>query len=146
MKADSAWVPKAVEDGYGQQGINKINYFSIGPGAGYAYTLVMLQHLFVTASLTGNLAFSFTNEHAGDIKNSHFSINPVTRFHVAAGYNSRNWDVSVNWIADDLPMAGSNGNKYALSTGNYRFIIAKRFASGPKLQKHLKPVAAVFKE
>lgn len=41
--------------------INKINYFSIGPGIGYAYTLSLFHHIFFTGSLTGDLNFSFVN-------------------------------------------------------------------------------------
>lgn len=147
IKGDSGLVPKSIENNYTQNGINKINYFSIGPGVGYAYTLVALKHLFVTASLTGNLNFSYATEYNGDNKNNKFSINPVARFRVAAGYNSRSWNVSANWIADHLPFRGNDTeNKYELHTGNYRFIIAKRFATGERLQKRLKLVDKVFKE
>ncbi|MEP6464834.1 MAG: hypothetical protein ABJB05_00950, partial [Parafilimonas sp.] len=80
-------------------------------------------------------------------KNNKFSVNPVARFRVAAGYNSRTWDVSANWIADDLPFTGNNKeNKYEFHTGNYRFILAKRFATGERLRKRLKPVNFLFKE
>ncbi len=147
VKADSSLVPKSIGSNYSQNGINKINYLSIGPGIGYAYTLVALHHLFVTGSLTGNLNFSYVNQYVSDEKNNKFSINPVPRFRVAAGYNGRSWNVSANWIADDLLFKGSaTEDKYEFHTGNYRFIIAKRFNTGEKLRKKLKPVNAIFKE
>lgn len=147
MKDDSAWVPLQLEGNYPQRGINKINYFSFGPGAGYAYTLVAFQHLFVTGSITGNLNLAFATEHAlDDDKRSKVSINPVARYRLAAGYNGRVWQVSANYIADYLPFSGSNDAKYSLQTGNYRFIVARRFSSGPKLKRALKPVDAIFKE
>lgn len=147
IKADSSFVPASVGNNYTQNGISKLNYFGIGPGVGYAYTLVGFQRLFVTASLTGNLNFSYLTEYSVSNQHSRFTINPVVRWRVAAGYNSRQWNLSANWIADYVPLTGKNGdNNYAASTGNYRIILAKRFESGEKLRKVLEPVAAVFKE
>ncbi len=147
INADSNWVPQAIADGYTQNGLNKINYFGIGPGAGYAYTLVAFQHLFVTGSLTANLNAYVTKENIENRNKNHFSVSPVTRFRVAAGYNGRVWNVSANWIADDLPFRGYDSeSKYALQTGNYRVIIARRLFPGPKLQKVLRPVGKIFKE
>ncbi|MEP6949804.1 MAG: DUF4421 domain-containing protein [Ginsengibacter sp.] len=146
VKADSNFVPEPIQDNYTQKDIKSINYFSIGPGAGYAYTLVIAQHIFITGSLTGNVNFSYTTEHSTGNSKNHFSVNPVTRFRAAAGYNGRTWDVSANWIADDLHFTGSNQSKYVFNTGNYRFIIARRFNAGNRLQHHLRLVNKVFKE
>lgn len=147
VKADSNLVPKSLQEKYPQANLNKINYFSIGPGIGYAYTVVLFQHIFFTGSLTGDLNFSFANEHLQNSSTPHFSINPVTRFRVAAGYNGRSWNISANWIADDLPFAGvNNQTHYQFNTGNYRVIIAKRFYPGPRLQKHLQLLDKIFKE
>ena len=147
IKSDSSWVPPEIADMYNIDGINKINYFSFGPGIGYAYTAVAFQHLFLTGSLTGNLNVSYTTEKTIDNKQNKISLNPVTRFRVAAGYNSDNWNVSVNWIADRLPFKGyASGGDYLLQTGNYRFIIAKRFMPGPKLKRHLQLADKLFKE
>jgi hypothetical protein len=147
VKADSSLIPLPLQEKYPQVNLNKINYFSIGPGIGYAYTLVIFHHVFFTGSLTGNLNFSFTNEHLQNNSTSRFSLNPATRFRVAAGYNGRRWNISANWIADDLPFkgAGSESN-YRFSTGNYRIIIAKRFYPRPHLKKHLHFFDDIFKE
>ncbi|MDQ2862583.1 MAG: DUF4421 domain-containing protein [Bacteroidota bacterium] len=148
VKGDSSFIPQSIAQNYMQPGaIKKINYFSLGPGAGYAYTLVVLQHIFFTGSLTGNLNFSFANEHVTENPRWHFSVNPVTRFRVATGYNSRSWNVSANWIEDYLPFQGaSKENSYFFNTGNYRIIIAKRFNTGRRLQKHLAYINKIFKE
>ena len=146
IKSDTSWVPPTLEDTYAKRGIYKINYFSIGPGIGYAYTAVALQHLFLTGSLTTTLSMSFTTEKSSD-KHSQFSVHPLTRFRIAAGYNSNTWDISANWVADRLPFKGfSEGGNYLLQTGNYRFIIAKRLMPGPKLKKRLRFLDKVFKE
>ena len=148
VKADSSFIPQSIAQNYTPPGaINKINYLSIGPGVGYAYSLVLLQHIFFTGSLTGNLNFSLANEHAAGNAGWHFSLNPVTRFRVATGYNGRSWSVSANWIEDYLPFQGANkDNRYFFRTGNYRLIVAKRFNTGRRLQKHLALINKIFKE
>ena len=102
VNADSSLIPQSIQQNYLAKNVQKVNYLSFGPGIGYAYTLVLHQHIFFTGSLTTSLNFSFANEHITDNKAFHFSLNPVTRFRVAAGYNSRNWDISANWVADNL--------------------------------------------
>ena len=146
LKSDSSWVPAAIDSIYGMKGIHKINYFSIGPGVGYAYTAVAFQHLFLTGSLTTNLSLTYTTEKSNG-NHSKFSVNPLTRFRIAAGYNSNTWDISANWVADRLPFQGYTGNgSYLLQTGNYRLIFAKKLMPGPKIKKHLRPVDKVYKE
>jgi hypothetical protein len=147
VKSDSSLIPQSLQEKYHPGNFNKLNYFSIGPGIGYAYTLVLVQHIFFTGSLTGDLNFSFANEHLQNNSSPHFSVNPVTRFRVAAGYNGRSWNISANWIADNLPFNGAaNQTRYQFSTGNYRLIIAKRFTPGRHLRKHLHFLDKIFKE
>ena len=146
MKDSAAWAPSSIEANYPQRGINQINYVSIGPGVGYAYTLVLFQHIYFTGSVTGNLNFNIATEHSSD-KNNHFSIQPVARWRAAAGYNGRVWNVSANWVADNLPFRGdATESKYDLQTGNYRFIIARRLYPGPKLKRLLRFPDKIFKE
>ncbi len=53
--------------GFGDRSEDKPNaFFSIGPGIGYAYTLVAIQHLFVTGSLTVIPELQFYNETANN--------------------------------------------------------------------------------
>lgn len=146
LKADSSWVPTAMT-GFGDRSeVNRIHVFSIGPGIGYAYTLVARQHLFLTGSLTANLNASFTNETQTINKANRFTILPVTRYRLAAGYNGRTWNVSASWVADQVPFGSQNGTSYALQTGNYRLNVAKRLMPGPRLKKRLRIADKLFKE
>jgi hypothetical protein len=46
-----------------------------------------------------------------------------------------------------MPFKGATAeNKYAIQTGNYRFIISKRFMTGKKIQKTLNPLNSFLKE
>ncbi|MEO8822651.1 MAG: DUF4421 domain-containing protein [Ginsengibacter sp.] len=147
MNADIGLIPLSLQDKYPQKNLNKINYFSIGPGIGYAYTQVFSSHIFLTGSVTGNLNFSVANEHLEENAASHFSVNPVTRFRLAAGYNGRSLNISANWVSDNLPFSGiENNTSYRFNTGKFRIIIAKRFYAGHRLQKRLILLDKIFKE
>ena len=147
MNADSSWVPQSLAGQYNQYQSDKIKNFSIGPGAGYAYTLVFFQHLYLTGSATANLHLNVTTEHVALGQNNHFGINPLFRFRAAAGYNGKLWNISANWVWDEHPFRGVNTeSKYLLQTGNYRFIVARRFGPGPKLKKNLRLADQIFKE
>lgn len=141
VNAESNLIPQLFQPSYLEKNIQKVNYFSFGPGIGYAYTLVLYQHIFFTGSFTTSLNFSFANEHIPVNQGFHFSVNPVTRFRVAAGYNSRDWNISANWVADNVPFKGvDKESNYIFNTGNYRIIISRRFNAGRHLQKHLRIV------
>lgn len=147
VNADSSLVPQSIQQIYYGKNTQKINCFSFGLGIGYAYTLVLHHHIFFTGSLTTSLNFSFANEHVPVNQGFHFSVNPVTRFRVAAGYNSRIWNVSANWVKDNVPFrAVDKESNYIFNTGNYRFIISRRFNTGRRLRKHLRVILNVLKD
>jgi hypothetical protein len=127
MKGDSALVPKRVESGFAQAGITDVNFLSIGPGIGYAYTLVIEKHFFITGSVVGNLDINFTTEKSS-VKNNKVAINPATVYKAALGYNGSMWNVSANWTGNGIWLQGASFEKdYFWPTGNYRFVIARKF-------------------
>jgi len=139
VTADSALVPVNLEKNYPQAGIKYIRFFSCGPGGGYAYTLVIKRHFFMTGGLSVNLNFCFSTERT-ILHNNHDKayLTPTSNFRVAAGYNSNTWNVSANWVGNRLPLGGTNAsNKYFLQTGNYRIILAKKIMPGPRLRKRM---------
>jgi hypothetical protein len=113
MRADSAIVPKFVQNGFAQAGINKINFFTVGPGIGYAYTLVVKKHFFVSASVIGSLNFNFCSEQKVDVKNNKLAINPSALYKAAIGYNGNTCSISANWVRNALWIQGiSSPEKY----------------------------------
>src|SRR5579871_1370108 len=60
--ADSAFMPKAVDSIYNQNNIHKVHLFEIGPGVGYAYTLVFGYNFFLLGSLNANLNLRYSRE------------------------------------------------------------------------------------
>lgn len=125
--ADSALVPKQLAASYPQQsGINKISFISVGPGIGYAYTLVLGQHFFITPSVIGNLNVNFLTEETTS-KNKKVSVKPAAIYKGAIGYNSDSWSIAVTLTGNALLARGSASSKdYLVPTGNYRVTIAKK--------------------
>jgi len=128
VQGDSALVPAFFNGVYPQHGINKINILSFGPGAGYAYTLVMAKHFFITGSMVINLDVNFVREEDEVRKEKNVSLNPSDVFKVAMGYNGKKWNISANWTGSALSMQGSlTPENYAFSSGNVRLVVAHRF-------------------
>ncbi|HUR65617.1 MAG TPA: DUF4421 domain-containing protein, partial [Chitinophagaceae bacterium] len=75
-KGDSALVPKRIESGFPQKGITNINFMALGAGGGYAYTLVIAKHFFITASAIANLDLTLTSEEGITGKHRKTSIGP----------------------------------------------------------------------
>jgi len=128
IQGDSALVPALLSSTYPQRGINKINVFSFGPGAGYAYTLVIAKHFFLTGSMVINLDANFVREEDEARKEKNFSLNPSEVFKLATGYNGKKWNISANWTGSASSVQGSlTPENYVFPSGNVRVVVARRF-------------------
>jgi len=128
IKGDSALVPNKVSNIYSQAGITKVNFFSIGPGVGYAYTFVISKHFFITGSGIANLNVDYSTEEKASDKNNTVALTPDFVYKGAFGYNSATWSVSANIIGNALYVGSAVSSKeYFLPTGTLRFIVAKKF-------------------
>jgi Domain of unknown function (DUF4421) len=128
VQGDSALVPALLSSTYPQRGINKINVLSFGPGAGYAYTLVIAKHFFVTGSMVINLDANFVREEDEVRKEKNFSLNPSEVFKLATGYNGKKWNISANWTGSASSVQGSlTPDNYVFPSGNVRVVVARRF-------------------
>ncbi len=132
IKGDSSLVPEKIENSFPEAaGINNISFFSVGVGGGYAYTLVMAKHFYITGSLIGNVQANFSTVENMDDKKSRTVINPSVIYKASAGYNSDSWDISVNWAATDLWVKGNYFfDDFIVPVGNYRIIFSKKIALG----------------
>ncbi|MBA2250704.1 MAG: DUF4421 family protein [Chitinophagaceae bacterium] len=127
VEGDSALVPAKVSSNFGQAGVNKINFFSIGPGIGYAYTLVIKRFFFITGSAVATLDFNYSSEDGTNGKHSKISVLPGSIYKAAIGYNSSKYSVSANVLGNAI-YAGvpSSSKKYFLPTGNIRLTLTKK--------------------
>lgn len=134
-KGDSALVPKSIENAFGQKGITNLNFMALGAGVGYAYTLVIDKHFFITASAVANLDVTFTSEETATTKERKTSIGPSVVAKAAIGYNSPTWSIGLNGLGSALWAKGDASPKqYYLPTGNIRLIVSRKF----NVKKHKK--------
>jgi hypothetical protein len=134
IKGDSSLVPTHVENSFPfAYGIDNINFFAVGIGGGYAYTLVIAKHFYVTGSLIANLDVAFSAVENIDDKKNKTSVRTATIYKAAAGYNSNSWNISANWAANDSWVRGNHfSQNFYVPIGNYRIILSKKIA----LKKH----------
>lgn len=139
VTGDSAMVPSIIEQNYFQRDIWRVRFVELGPGAGYAYTLVFKKHWFLTGAATLNVDIGLSREYREGDASSKVSVSPNFIYRGVTGYNSDNWNLNFSLVGNTIYVRGnSSKNDYQYNTGNYRFTIAKRFRPGPRLKNKLK--------
>jgi hypothetical protein len=141
LHGDSTLVPASLDSNYAARDIQKVHFFHIGPGVGYAYTLVVNQHFFALASATVHLAIRYGREKEAGVNADKLDFTPNFIFKAGLGYNSEKWNLSMLWVANQTFVKGPASNyKYTIDAGNYRLIFAKRFILNRKVKKVLAPI------
>lgn len=136
---DSAFIPTVLAGHYPQRGIKTMRFIEFGPGAGYAYTWVIGQRLFLTGSFTLNMDLGFTREYSDSAMRNYFGISPNVIYRMVVGYNSRRWNYNFSIVNNSVTARGAaSEHPYQIQTGNFRLTIAHRFDPGPRLKKRLR--------
>ena len=139
FSGDSSFIPTSLSEANEQPSIRKVRFLEAGPGAGFAYTLVIGKHWFLTLSSTLALDISLSKEYNDGNSHDKFSVSPNFMYRGVAGYNSNSWNVSFSTVGMQVAVKGAaSRHQYLFSTGNYRLTIAKRFLPGQRLKKQLK--------
>lgn len=140
-KADSALVPFHLTAYYPQQGIHRVRLLEFGPGAGYAYTFVWQENLFLTASATINADVSMVKEVSTTAVAKRTSVTPNATLRAVAGYNSEEWAATISWLHNSTDFKGRSSNhEYGIKTGEFRITLSRRFTPGNNLKKKLDPI------
>lgn len=140
VQADSNFVPATLASNYYQKDVNGLKYFEMGPGIAYAYTYVYREHWFATAAATLSLDLGIVTETAGSRSPRNTNFSPNFLFRAVAGYNGALWSVNLSWVTNRTSIRGENRmGGYHVTTGNYRFTVARRFDAGTTLKKILGP-------
>lgn len=127
LQGDSALIPGLVKNNYPQKDVRKMSYTTLGPGAGYAYTLVIDHHFFLTGSAVVNANLNMVKEE-GASKDTKTSFNFSDVFKAAIGYNSATWNFSANWLGQGLWIKGpSTTENYFFPSGQVRVVVAHKF-------------------
>jgi Domain of unknown function (DUF4421) len=147
ITADSSWVPLSIANQYQQRGVKRLRFFKFGPGAGYAYSLVMGAHFFLTGSLTGNLSVDYSRQEGGNGKETRVSVSPGYIYRIVLGYDNGDFNINASLVGNQLSVKSSNlNNRYFINTGNFRLTLAKKMMPGPKLKKRLHPIDRLLEQ
>ncbi|MGY6543861.1 DUF4421 domain-containing protein [Arthrospiribacter ruber] len=117
-----------------------ISYFQFGPNVGYAGTLVLFKHFFITGvgSINGNFGYSAYENNSDRDVNWGFNYNYFLRGFV--GYNSAKWSINANYVHNNIGLVDVANTEVRIMTGNYRVNFIYRFVPGKKLKPYLRYV------
>lgn len=109
-------------------------FWQVGPTIGYAYTVVIKSHFFVTGSFAESFNYGrrVTTEEYGQQATSKFVANPSYR--IMTGYNTDGWAIALFYVNNrvNIPVA-ANGYELAVSSAVFRLNFVYRFRSKGKL-------------
>lgn len=137
VMSDSTLLPvHVVEDP--NRNFRTIRYFNFGPNAGYAYTLVIKKHWFLTTSATTNLNFGYSMLEGQVDRNTAWGVRPNMTLRAFAGYNSEKWSINANYVYNEVRLANNQDFSNSVMTGNYRLNFIYRFLPGPQSKRYLR--------
>ena len=146
VKADSSLVPTVLSESYGQKGVRRLDFIKLGPGIGYAYTLVIQKNFFLTGSLCASATLDYSYQHGAKEKAEKFDVNKDFIYRIVAGYDKNNWNINLALVGNQLTVtSATTKDKYLLSSGNFRLTFAHRFAPGKNLSDRLRPLDNMIK-
>lgn len=135
LRADSSLVPTPLDPQFpdGLQ-MRRGGFLDLGPSAGYAYTLVVRKHLFVTASMVLGMGLSLqratTKLRSGEDLRTVAGLGWHTQVRAAAGYNSARYFFGISFNQENIGYLIDERSSFHWSVGNTRFTVAKRFGMG----------------
>jgi hypothetical protein len=133
LEGDSALVPTSIQSSYKEAGITEMRFITIGPGIGYAYTLVMDKHFYIMGSLIGSVNLNISTEEAPAGDNKKTSVSSSAIYKAGIGWNSDNWSFGATVLGDARLVKGAASSKdYYWQAGNFRVQVAKKFELHPK--------------
>lgn len=145
-KADSTLVPKRVNQTSAETKIQQMGFMEFGPNIGYAYTLVIRKHFFITGSATASYTYGINTVRNINGHNTSTGFGPNTQMKIFAGYNSAIWALSLTYVNSKVVTDSKKANRSTeIDTGNFRFNIVYRFQPGEKAKKYLKLIDRVRK-
>ena len=133
LKADSSLVPSRLDDLYdpGLQ-LRKGGFLDLGPSAGYAYTLVIKRHVFLTGSFVvgGGLRVqraTTAKDEGSELQKTSAGLGWHGQFRAGAGYNSARYYVGVAFNQENIGYLLKDRSSFYWSVGNIRLNFVKRF-------------------
>jgi hypothetical protein len=138
---DSTMFPTLLSRKIAAINYNRINFFELGPNAGYAYTLVFKKYFFFTgsASISIDIGNNRIKRNGADEQTTGINTNKLLR--ASTGYNSQLWSISFLYVINNVHLAHDPAEKrIQLNTTNFRLNFIRRIAPGKKIKKYLKVI------
>ncbi|MBP8822643.1 MAG: DUF4421 domain-containing protein [Flavobacteriales bacterium] len=133
MNADSSIVPDRLTPLYsdGLQ-LRRGGFVDLGPTVGYAYTLVLREHFFLTGSgvMGGGISLQRATTESSDgaqLLKSGGGLGWHGQFRAGAGYNSARYFVGLSFNQENIGYLLDERSSFSWSVGNIRLNLAKRF-------------------
>ncbi|MEN8226803.1 MAG: DUF4421 domain-containing protein [Bacteroidota bacterium] len=117
---------------------NQVDMFNVGVNGGYAYTFVMKQRIYLSASFIVGIAggkswFNYTPTSETQFTGISLGLNNTSR--ISVGYNRNDFYIGMSYRRFSMSnLADLNNGWIAYSTGNLRLNVVKRF----KLKRSIK--------
>ena len=139
---DSAIIPSDVIYGapFWRENFDRTNVISLSVNAGYAYTLVLYRHFFITGSIAAGPGINYTNRRGGSPDRMDagidYQLNGTLR--VAVGYNSPEYFAGLQYIrlTNRNGMAAPAGWQQ-FETGSLRVTLARRIKLNKKMESRV---------
>jgi hypothetical protein len=141
--ADSTIVPTALDRPIAASNIDHLKFFEFGPNAGYAYSLVIRRHFYITASAAVGFDYGGTQVIRDGEGEWVYGVSPNTFFRIFCGYNTRVWAVSVLYLNNGVHLHARGEGQVTFNTGNARLNFVYRFKPSRKAKRMLKYIDRV---
>lgn len=133
LRSDSSLVPVRLAT-YFEPGLHLVRagFTDLGLNFGYAYTLVVREHFFLTASNVLGVGISAqrattVEQERKDVRTA-FGPGWHTQLRIATGYNSARFYVGISFNQENIGYLVDERDRFNWGVGNVRLNIAKRFS------------------
>lgn len=130
LQSDSSIIPKQLQSAFNDRAyLIKGKTLTFGAGVGYAYTLVIRKHFFITLSAIPGIALvNFEGQKENmDYFYSKTKIALRSQIRFATGYNGGKFYAGLNLTTDNISMDNSEQSSINYHLGNIRFYAGRRF-------------------
>ena len=153
LRADSSLVPSLLSDDFADEAaIDRGDLLDLGPIGGYAYTLVIDQHFFITGSAAAGVGLSMQYLETEPVETGVETYSDMTwgpgwhlQLRGGFGYNSSRNQIGITFNHEHIHYILPVQSMFAWNVGNIRFNIVHRFDKKvgfmDRIMKKLKPNA-----
>jgi hypothetical protein len=124
VTADSSLVPGFLQSE--TPDYDRLRFLKAGPVVGYAYTLVMLEKFYLSGAADLAISCGMYSLKLDRAKFEEFYVSVDYGLRFAVGYNTSRLNIGAFYVVQKVQVESNYHN--IISTGNFRFIVAYRFA------------------